>query len=146
MTSSACRAIAPILFVAVFGMACSESQTKQPKAPAPSSEASPAQFQIAIVEEGDGPRPKATDTIRVHYHGTFPDGRVFDSSIERGQPFTVPLNRVIPCWTHGLQRVKVGSKVRLICPPEMAYGARGAGNTVPPNATLHFDVELIAIE
>ena len=148
MTSSAKRAIAPLLFGAIFWLACSESPSPQPGALTPPAvpDPTPAQFHIAILEEGNGPMPKATDTVRVHYHGSFPDGTIFDSTIESDQPFTVALNRVIPCWTHGLQRVKVGSKVRLVCPPEMAYGAQGAGTTVPPNATLHFDIELIAIE
>ncbi len=135
---------APIVFVTALCLACSESPP--PQAPDPAAAASPPHFQIAIVEEGTGPKPAVTDTVRVHYHGTFPDGRVFDSSVQRGQPASFALNRVIPCWTHALQRVKVGSRVRLICPPEMAYGTEGAGATIPPNATLHFDVELIAIE
>jgi len=96
------------------------------------------------VVTGSGASPGATDTVVVHYHGTFPDGKVFDSSIQRGQPARFPLNRVIPCWTEGLQKMRVGGKAKLVCPPEIAYGARGGG-PIPPNATLHFDVELIDI-
>lgn len=95
--------------------------------------------------EGSGPSPAPTDVVRVHYHGTFQDGRVFDSSVERGQPAVFPLDRVIPCWTEALQRMHVGGKARLVCPPEIAYGARGAPPTIPPDATLTFEVELLGI-
>jgi len=94
---------------------------------------------------GDGASPAATDTVEVHYHGTFADGRVFDSSVQRGQPARFPLNRVIKCWTEGLQLMKVGEKALLICPPDIAYGARGRPPKIPRNSTLHFEVELLAI-
>lgn len=97
------------------------------------------------VQEGTGPQPKADDTVRVHYRGTFPDGREFDSSHSRGQPAEFPLNRVIRCWTEGVQRMKVGGKARLVCPPAIAYGTRGAGRVIPPDATLHFEIELLGI-
>ena len=97
------------------------------------------------VQPGTGRSPKATDTVTVHYRGTFPDGREFDSSYKRGQPTSFPLNRVIPCWTEGLQRMKVGGKALLGCPAAIAYGARGAGGVIPPNATLLFEVELLAV-
>jgi len=96
--------------------------------------------------EGEGASPAATDRVKVHYHGTFLDGSVFDSSVQRGQPAVFPLNGVIPCWTEALQLVKVGGKARVICPPEIAYGPRGAPHRIPPNATLNFEVELIAIQ
>ena len=95
--------------------------------------------------EGNGPSPAASDTVKVHYRGTLPNGTEFDSSYKRGEPASFPLNRVIPCWTEGVQRMKVGGKARLTCPPDIAYGSRGAGNVIPPNATLHFEVELIGI-
>ncbi len=97
------------------------------------------------LKERTGDSPKATDTVKVHYRGTFPDGKEFDSSYSRGQPAEFPLNRVIPCWTEGVQRMKVGGKAKLVCPPEIAYGPRGAGGVIPPNATLHFEVELLGI-
>ncbi len=98
------------------------------------------------VKEGTGDSPKATDTVKVHYKGTFPDGKEFDSSYKRGEPAEFPLNRVIPCWTEGVQRMKPGGKAKLTCPPAIAYGARGMGNVIPPNATLNFEVELISVK
>lgn len=98
------------------------------------------------LKDGSGASPTASDKVTVHYKGTFPDGREFDSSYKRGQPIDFPLNRVIACWTEGVQRMKVGGKAKLTCPPEIAYGARGAGNAVPPNATLLFEVELLGIQ
>ncbi|MFM7849919.1 MAG: FKBP-type peptidyl-prolyl cis-trans isomerase [Rubrivivax sp.] len=98
------------------------------------------------LKEGTGASPQAGDTVRVHYRGTFPDGREFDSSYSRGQPAQFPLNRVIRCWTEGVQMIKVGGKARLVCPPGIAYGERGTpGGPIPPNATLHFEVELLGI-
>ena len=96
--------------------------------------------------EGKGASPKATDTVQVHYKGTFPDGKEFDSSYKRGQPTEFPLNGVIKCWTEGVQRMKVGGKAKLTCPPSLAYGEKGAGGVIPPNATLQFEVELISIK
>jgi FKBP-type peptidyl-prolyl cis-trans isomerase FkpA len=95
---------------------------------------------------GTGASPKASDTVKVHYRGTLVDGKEFDSSYKRNAPATFPLNRVISCWTEGLQKLKVGGKATLTCPPATAYGDRGAGGVVPPNATLTFEVELLAIE
>ena len=99
------------------------------------------------LKEGTGPSPKASDTVRVHYRGTFPDsGKEFDSSIARGEPIEFPLKGVIPCWTEGVQKMKVGGKAKLTCPPAIAYGARGAGGVIPPNATLNFEIELLGIK
>ena len=96
---------------------------------------------------GTGASPKASDTVKVHYHGTMPDGRVFDSSVQRGEPVEFALNQVIPCWTEGVQKMKVGEKARFVCPPEIAYGAGGTPDgTIPPGATLVFEVELIGIK
>ena len=98
------------------------------------------------MKPGQGASPAATDTVRVHYRGTFPDGREFDSSHKRGQPASFPLNRVIKCWTEGLQLMKVGGHARLTCPAAIAYGERGAGGgDIPPGAILRFEVELLAI-
>jgi FKBP-type peptidyl-prolyl cis-trans isomerase FkpA len=97
------------------------------------------------MKDGSGASPGPTDTVKVHYRGTFPDGREFDSSFKRGEPIEFPLNRVIKCWTEGVQRMKVGGKAKLSCPAVIAYGERGAGDVIPPNATLQFEVELLAI-
>lgn len=102
----------------------------------------------ALVKEmkaGTGATPKATDTVKVHYHGTLPDGTVFDSSVQRGQPATFPLNGVIKCWTEGVQEIKVGGKARLVCPSDIAYGDRGSPPKIKPGATLVFEVELLEI-
>ena len=97
------------------------------------------------LKDGTGPSPGAADTVKVHYRGTFPDGREFDSSYSRNAPAEFPLNRVIKCWTEGVQRMKVGGKAKLTCPAAIAYGEQGAGGTIPPNATLMFEVELLSI-
>jgi len=97
------------------------------------------------LKEGTGAIPAATDRVRVHYRGTLADGKEFDSSYARKEPAEFPLNRVIKCWTEGVQRMKVGGKAHLVCPPDIAYGAAGAGGVIPPNATLQFEVELLGI-
>ena len=104
-------------------------------------------MKIVHTVAGKGESPKASDRVTVNYRGTLADGKEFDSSYKRNAPATFPLNRVIPCWTEGLQTMKVGGKATLTCPPATAYGERGAGGgLVPPNATLTFEVELLAIE
>jgi FKBP-type peptidyl-prolyl cis-trans isomerase FkpA len=100
---------------------------------------------IVPIKPGTGPSPKTTDRVKVHYHGTLSDGAVFDSSVQRGEPATFPLNGVIPCWTEALQLMKVGGKSRLVCPPALAYGDRGAPPRIKPGATLTFEVELLEI-
>ena len=111
----------------------------------PGAKVSPSGMILFLTQEGSGPRPSAKSTVRVHYKGTLVDGTEFDSSYSRGQPAEFPLDRVIPCWTDGMTQLQVGSKARLICPPEIAYGSRGAAPVIPPGATLIFDVELLAI-
>lgn len=102
-------------------------------------------LQYEVVKKGfGGAKPKATDKVRVHYHGTLVDGTVFDSSVQRGQPIDFPLNGVIPGWTEGLQLMSVGDKFKFYIPPGLAYGPRPAGK-IPPNSALIFEVELIAI-
>jgi len=100
---------------------------------------------ITTLKPGTGPSPKATDKVKVHYHGTLTDGTVFDSSVQRGQPATFALNSVIKCWTEGVQQMKVGGKSRLVCPSDVAYGERGAPPRIKPGATLVFEVELLEI-
>ena len=96
--------------------------------------------------QGTGPKPTAADRVKVHYRGTLLDGTEFDSSYKRNEPAVFPLSMVVRCWTQGLQKIKVGGKAKLTCPAATAYGERGAGALVPPNATLNFDVELLSIE
>ncbi len=124
-------------------------------APASAAPAAPAATPVTTasglvyqsLKEGSGAAPKASDTVRVHYRGTFPDsGKEFDSSLARGEPIEFPLKGVIACWTEGVQKMKVGGKAKLTCPPAIAYGARGAGGVIPPNATLNFEVELLGIK
>jgi FKBP-type peptidyl-prolyl cis-trans isomerase FkpA len=98
------------------------------------------------LKDGSGASPAATDTVKVHYRGSFPDGREFDSSYSRNEPTEFPLNRVIPCWTEGVQKMKVGGKAKLTCPAAIAYGSRGAGSVIPPNATLQFEIELLSVK
>jgi FKBP-type peptidyl-prolyl cis-trans isomerase FkpA len=112
---------------------------------APAAVTTPSGLVYRSLKEGAGASPTATDRVQVHYRGTLPDGKEFDSSYARGKPAEFPLNRVIACWTEGVQRMKVGGKASLTCPPAIAYGERGAGNVIPPNATLLFEVELLAI-
>jgi len=106
---------------------------------------SPSGLVYKSIKDGSGASPKATDTVKVHYRGTFPDGKEFDSSYKTGAPAEFPLNGVIKCWTEGVQMMKVGGKAKLTCPASIAYGQRGAGSAVPPNATLVFEVELLAV-
>ena len=100
---------------------------------------------ITELTPGTGDHPRSTSVVEVHYHGTFADGKVFDSSVQRGHPARFPLNRVIACWTEGVQRMRVGGKSRLVCPPQIAYGKRGSPPRIPPDATLTFEVELLGI-
>jgi FKBP-type peptidyl-prolyl cis-trans isomerase FkpA len=102
-------------------------------------------LEIIHVTVGTGDSPGPRDTVTVHYHGTLEDGTVFGSSVQQGQPASFPLNRVIACWTQGVQTMKVGGKAKLVCPAEIAYGENGRPPKIPPNTTLYFDVELIEI-
>ena len=106
----------------------------------------PSGLVYKMIKEGTGETPKPSDRVKVHYHGTLRDGKVFDSSVQRGQPAVFGLTGVIPCWTEGLQKMKVGGKAKLTCPSEIAYGERGHPPTIPGGAVLTFEVELIDIE
>jgi FKBP-type peptidyl-prolyl cis-trans isomerase FklB len=102
-------------------------------------------LQYKVLKEGSGPKPKATDQVTTHYHGTLINGTVFDSSVDRGQPATFPVNGVIPGWVEALQLMNTGSKWRLFVPSALAYGSRGASEQIGPHTTLIFDVELISV-
>lgn len=109
------------------------------------TETLPSGVKVEHTTVGTGAQPKASDTVKVHYKGTLADGKEFDSSYKRNAPASFPLSRVIPCWTQGVQTMKVGGKATLTCPSATAYGERGAGALVPPNAILTFEVELLSI-
>lgn len=103
-------------------------------------------LQYEVLASGDGPSPEATDTVTAHYHGTLIDGRVFDSSVQRDEPFTTTVTGVIKGWQEALQLMRVGDKWKVFLPPDLAYGERGAGGLIGPNETLIFEMELLAIE
>lgn len=111
----------------------------------PKEETTASGIVITKLKEGTGASPMASDTVKVHYRGTLLDGKEFDSSYKRGQPASFPLNRVIPCWTEGMQTMKIGGKSKLVCPARLAYGSRGIPGTIPPESTLVFEVELLEI-
>jgi len=106
----------------------------------------PSGLQYSVITEGKGPKPGLEDKVTTHYHGTLLDGKVFDSSVDRGQPVSFAVNGVIPGWTEALQMMPVGSKWKLFVPSNLAYGERGAGGDIGPNETLIFEVELISID
>ena len=135
---STCRTAALIALIAALPVAAQTDQAKTERKTA-------SGIGITTLQAGKGEQPKASDTVKVHYRGTLADGKEFDSSYKRGQPATFPLQRVIGCWTEGVQTMKVGEKARLVCPPNLAYGSRGVPGTIPPDATLTFEVELLAI-
>jgi FKBP-type peptidyl-prolyl cis-trans isomerase FkpA len=113
---------------------------------AATTETLPSGVVVANVKPGQGASPTADSTVRVHYRGTLPDGTEFDSSYKRKESISFPLRGVIPCWTQGVQKIKVGGKAKLTCPADTAYGARGIPGVIPPNTVLTFEVELLAIE
>jgi FKBP-type peptidyl-prolyl cis-trans isomerase FkpA len=112
----------------------------------PGAVVTPSGLVYRSLKDGTGTSPAASDKVKVHYRGTMPDGKEFDSSYKRGEPIEFPLSGVIKCWTEGVQRMKVGGKAKLTCPPAIAYGESGAGGVIPPNATLLFEVELLGIK
>jgi FKBP-type peptidyl-prolyl cis-trans isomerase len=148
----------------LFGCGKSESTTgdnksSSPTPPAaststPAASASAAEWKTTasglkyqVLKQGTGAvSPKATDTVKVHYHGTLTNGTVFDSSVQRGEPLSFPLNAVIPGWTEGLQLMKVGDKFKFEIPPNLAYGPNSPTPAIPPNSTLVFEVELLGIQ
>jgi FKBP-type peptidyl-prolyl cis-trans isomerase FkpA len=145
LTAALLLAAAPI---AVFAQAASApaNEVAEKSAKEPGAMVTASGLVFRSLKDGTGPSPKATDVVKVHYRGTFPDGKEFDSSYSRNAPTEFPLDRVIKCWTEGVQRMKVGGKAKLTCPAAIAYGARGTpGGPIPPNATLLFEVELLSV-
>lgn len=135
-TFSSCLLVAPV---------AAQNATLEAAAREPGAVVTASGLVFRSLQQGQGERPGPSQVVKVHYQGTFPDGKVFDSSYARGMPIEFPLNRVIPCWTEGVQRIQVGGKAKLTCPSRIAYGERGAGGVIPPNATLVFEVELIGV-
>ena len=134
------------LVMAFFSLASAHAATTIPAIPAaPVVVTTASGIVITTLKEGKGENPKATDTVKVHYRGTLTNGKEFDSSYKRNEPTSFPLNRVIPCWTETLQTMKPGGKVKIVCPPELAYGAREIPGVIPANSTLIFEVELLEI-
>jgi FKBP-type peptidyl-prolyl cis-trans isomerase FkpA len=131
----------PIL-AALFAAVAASSALAASPLPA---ETLPSGVIVAKSKVAVGAMPKATDSVTVHYRGTLQDGTEFDSSYARNAPATFPLNQVIPCWTQGVQKLRVGEKARLTCPPATAYGLQGVPGKIGPNATLTFEVELLSI-
>lgn len=119
--------------------------SSQAPAAAPKETRTASGIVITTLREGTGTRPKGSETVKVHYRGALTNGREFDSSYARGQATVFPLDAVIPCWTEGLQKMRVGGKAKLLCPPELAYGKSGVPGTIPPDSTLVFEVELLGI-
>jgi FKBP-type peptidyl-prolyl cis-trans isomerase FkpA len=131
---------------ATLAIAQAPVPSRSPPAAAGATETLASGVAIRHTTPGTGPSPTAGDTVKVHYRGTLADGKEFDSSYKRGQPTVFPLARVVPCWTQGLQTLKVGGKATITCPPATAYGARGVPNVIPPDSTLTFEIELLSIE
>jgi FKBP-type peptidyl-prolyl cis-trans isomerase FkpA len=141
--------ISPIAVLAIALAALPVASAQDPVTAAAAKEAGAVVTASGLVyrslKDGTGASPTARDKVKVHYRGTFPDGKEFDSSYTQNEAIEFPLNGVIKCWTEGVQRMKVGGKAKLTCPASIAYGERGAGGVIPPNATLLFEVELLAI-
>lgn len=132
--------------IALFSLASAHAATTIPAIPAaPAVVITASGIAITTLKEGIGESPKANDSVKTHYRGTLTNGQEFDSSYKRNEPATFPLNRVIPCWTETLQTMKPGGKVKIVCPPQLAYGAREIPGLIPANSTLIFEVELIEI-
>ncbi len=141
----------PLLFSLLIAAAAASAPARAQDAAAASAAkeagavVTPSGLVYKSIKDGSGASPVATDKVKVHYRGTFTDGKEFDSSYKTGAPAEFPLNGVIKCWTEGVQMMKVGGKAKLTCPAAIAYGQRGAGSVIPPNATLMFEVELLAV-
>ena len=134
----------PTAFLISLAFAAS-TVTSVASAAEPAEQKTASGIVITTLVEGTGANPKATDTVKVHYRGTLTNGKEFDSSYKRGQPASFPLKGVVPCWTEGVQAIKVGGKAKLQCPSQLAYGARGISGVIPPDATLMFEIELLEI-
>ena len=147
MNTTRLRTVAALLIATTFApLAWSDTDLAATASKEKGALATPSGLVYRSLKDGTGASPVASDVVKVHYRGTLANGTEFDSSYKRGEPAQFPLGGVIPCWTEGVQKMKVGGKAQLVCPPAIAYGERGAGNgAIPPNATLRFEVELLEI-
>jgi FKBP-type peptidyl-prolyl cis-trans isomerase FkpA len=134
-----------LIRVATLALATLAASAQAADAAKPVVNKLPSGVEVTHLTVGKGAKPPAASTVKVHYEGTLANGTVFDSSYKRGEPISFPLTGVIPCWTQGVQAMAVGGVAMLKCPSATAYGARGAGGVIPPNADLTFKVELLAI-
>jgi len=134
-----------LIRVATLALAALAASAQAADAAKPVVDKLPSGVEVTHLTVGKGAKPTAASTVKVHYEGTLANGTVFDSSYKRGEPISFPLTGVIPCWTQGVQTMAVGGVAMLKCPSATAYGARGAGGVIPPNADLTFKVELLAI-
>ena len=139
------RQLFPVLLVALVSCSTDPAAFYEKAASEPGAVKAPSGLIYRELTSGSGPSPKATDVVTVNYRGTLIDGTEFDSSYKRNMPAQFPLNMVIPCWTEGVQRMRIGGKARLVCPASIAYGERGAPPDIPPGATLVFEIELLGI-
>jgi len=133
------------LMAASFNAIAADPDLAAVAAKEPGAVVTPSGLVYRSLREGKGANPTSADVVKVHYRGTLASGKEFDSSYSRGEPAQFPLGGVIPCWTEGVQKMKVGGKAQLVCPAAIAYGSRGAGGVIPPDATLKFEVELLEI-
>lgn len=142
---SALRTTLLVATLTTLSSAWAQNAVTTAAAKEPGAVVTPSGLVYRSLKDGSGASPAANDRVKVHYRGTLPEGKEFDSSYKRGEPIEFPLSGVIKCWTEGVQRMKVGGKAKLTCPASIAYGERGAGGVIPPNATLLFEVELLGI-
>lgn len=133
-----------LVIVSIVTISCSQSYLDKAAAQ-PGAVKTPSGLVYRELKPGTGPSPSATDTVKVNYRGTLTDGTEFDSSYKRNEPISFPLNQVIPCWTEGVQKMKVGGKSQLVCPANIAYGEEGRPPVIPGGATLIFEIELLGI-
>ncbi len=134
-----------LIAVALFSLASTGFAEDESEKPEAKTVTTGSGLIITELRPGTGEHPTRTSVVQVHYHGTLADGKVFDSSVDRGQPASFPLNGVIRCWTEGVAMMREGGKSRLVCPPQIAYGPSGRPPKIPPGATLTFEVELLKI-
>jgi FKBP-type peptidyl-prolyl cis-trans isomerase FkpA len=136
----------PCAWATLLALAHTATPAATGASPQSDGETLPSGVVVKHTARGSGAQPRESDTVKVHYRGTLPDGKEFDSSYKRNEAISFPLSRVVPCWMQGVQKMKVGGKATLTCPSETAYGKRGVPGVIPSDSTLIFEIELLAIE